>query len=106
MCAATSFDSLSVSIQGIKSASGVCLNDATEVFEKGEVFVKRQVWREVEHVYRMIGIADVCGDFSFANIVLVAAVLNLDGRVVSFDDAGLEQLNFLKVVEQGKSVSP
>ena len=102
---ATGFDSAPVFIQCVESTGSICLNDAFEVLEEGEVFVKREVWREVEHVYWMLRVADVCGHFSFANIVLVAAVLNFDGRVVSLDDAGLEQLEFLEVVEQGKSVS-
>ncbi len=104
MSAATGFDSLSIFIQRVESAGSICLNDAFEVLEEGDVFVKREVWREVEHVYRMLGVADVCGHFPFANIILVAAVLNFDGRVIGFDDAGLEQLKFLEIVEQGKSV--
>lgn len=102
--AATCFDSLPIFKQGIESAGSICLNDAFEIFEEREIFVKGQVGRKVEHVHWMSGIADVGSYLPFANIVFVSAVLNLDERVVSFDDAGLEQFNFLKVVQQGEGV--
>ena len=100
---ATGFNSLSILKQSIESAGSVSLNDAFKVFEKLQVFIKRQIRREIEHCdFRLH--ANVRSNFAFADIVFVFAVLNFDGGIVSLDDSGSEQMFFLKVVQNRKSV--
>lgn len=98
--AATSLDSLLVLKQCIETAGGVSLDYASEIFEEFEVSVEGQIRGVVEHGDFALGIADVGGNFAFANIVFVRSVLDLNGRVVGFDDGGLEQLFLLEVIQQ------
>lgn len=102
--AAACFDSLSVFKQCIESTGSICLDDALEVLEKGQVVVEGQIRRRVEHVDWMFRVADICTNFSFANVVLVFAVLNLNGRIVGLDDGGCEQVLLHQIVQNRKSV--
>lgn len=101
---AAGFYSTSVLVQRIEAAGSIGLNDASEIAKECQIFLKGKVWREIEHVYWVRRVADVCRDFSFANIVLVAAVLNLDGRVVGFDDCGVQQFLLHQVIQQRQCV--
>ncbi len=92
-----------ISKQGIKAAGSVSLNGTAERFEKLGVFVKRQVGREVEHCHPCQFITNVGGDFAFADVVFVFAILNLDRGIVSFDDGGPEQAFFQASVKKPES---
>lgn len=100
---AACFDSLAVLEQCVKSAGCICLDDAFEIFEKFEVLVEGQIGRIVKH--RDIAMcADVGRNFALANVVLVLAVLDLDGGVIGFDDIRREQLSFHQVIQKAESV--
>lgn len=101
--AAASFNSLTILKQCIESAGGISLNDSFEVFEEFEVLIERQVRRKVEHGYLALDAYIRC-NFPFADVVFVLAVLDLDGRVIGFDDARCEQLFLHQVVEKRKRV--
>lgn len=101
---AAGFGSAPVLVQRIESAGSVGLNNACKIPKERLVFLKREVRREVEHVQRVRRVSDVCRDFSFANVVLVAAVLNLDGRVVGLDDGRREQFLLHQVVQKRQCI--
>ena len=102
--AATSLDSSAVPEQSIEPAGGVELDGTAKVFEHIEVFVKRQIWRIVEHDDFVLGVTDVGCNFAFADVVFVLAVLNFDRRVVGFDDLRSKQLLYLQLIQQGECV--
>jgi len=104
MGAAASFDSLPIGKQSIEPTSSICLNYSFKVFEKGKIFFKRKVRREVKHIYRMSRVADVGSYFPFLDIIFVSVVLNFNRRVISFDDGGCEQLLFQHIVQERECV--
>jgi len=101
---AAGFYSPPILVQRIETAGSIRLNDACEICEECLVFLEGKVRREIKHVHRVSRVADVCCDFSFANVVLAASVLNLDGRVVGFDDCGVEQDLLHQVVQKGQGI--
>lgn len=102
--AASSFNSLSICKQRIKSASGIKLYDAVKIREEVQIFFEGQIRRVIEHDHFVIGIADVSCDFAFSNIVFVFAVLNFNRGIISLYDARLEKFALQKIVQQGKHV--
>lgn len=101
----TSFSSLTVFEQSVETSGSVSLNDALVIFEKFKISVEGQLFRVVEHCDLVLGVTDVGSNFAFADIALLRAILNFDGRVVCLDDGRSEQLSLLQVVEQREGVS-
>ena len=103
MRVATRFGSLLAVVESIKTVSSIGLDNAFVVRQEFAIPGEGLVFRKVVHGDLALG-TDVGCDFPLPNIVFMTAVLNLDERVVGFDDRGPEQFFLLKVVQQGKRV--
>lgn len=101
---AASFSPFVVSKDGIKTSCSIGLYDPGKVLKELQVFVEGEIWRVVEVVDWMVGITDVGGHLAFANVIFVAAVLNLDGGVVCFDDRGLVNFLLLQLTEEREAL--
>ncbi len=103
MRVATCFSSMPVFVESIEAGSSIGLDNAFVVHKEfaipGEGLVRRIIIHGDVSLW-----TDVGCDFAFSNIILMPAVLNLDERVVSFYDRGLEQFFLLNFVQQGKRV--
>ena len=102
--ATASFGSLSVREQGIEPASCISLHNSAKVLKELKIFAKGEIWRVVEESNLVLIVADVGRDLALAHVLFMAPVLNLDGGVICFDDAGFEQFILEHGIQQGKGV--
>lgn len=100
--AAASFGSLPVLEQGVESTGCICLDNSVKVFKGLKIFTKGQVWRVFEEGNFAVLVGDVGSELALANVVFMAAVLNLNGGVISLDDVRFEQFFLEHGIEQGK----
>ena len=90
--AASGFRLSAIFEQLVEAAGGICLDDAGKSFEKLCVAEKRLIGREVKHNCGMFGIATIDSHLALAHSTSGYPILNLDGTVISLDDAGGENL--------------
>lgn len=103
MSVASCFSSMPVFVESIEAGSSIGLKNAFVVRKElaipGEGLVRRIIIHGDVSLW-----TDVGCDFAFSNIILMPAVLNLDERVVSFYDRGLEQFFLLNFIQQRQCI--